>query len=192
MNKTVKIAIIIVIAIAIILGIYVVNSLTNKKPKTNLDPIENAEDLVGLVDKIYEEIPEDQLPMLQSQILDVTNNDSVKYITGLENGTNFEYVVVSEPLMSSQAYSLVLAKVKSGINADEIAKEMSENIDTRKWICVEAEKLYATSSGDIVFLVMSNEDTAKPIYERFKTLAGNINQVYEKTAAEIDLPPEMY
>ena len=130
--------------------------------------------------------------MPQSQILDITNNDSVKYITGLENGTNFEYVVVSEPLMSSQAYSLVLAKVKSGINADEIAKQMSENIDTRKWICVEAEKLYATSSGDIVFLVMSNEGIAKPIYERFKSLAGNINQVYEKTAEEIDLPPEMY
>ena len=154
--------------------------------------LESGEDLVGLVDKIYEEIPESELLMLESQILDITNNDSVKYITGLENGTNFEYVVVSEPLMSSQAYSLVLAKVKSGINADEIAKQMSENIDTRKWICVEAEKLYATSSGDIVFLVMSNEGIAKPIYERFKSLAGNINQVYEKTAEEIDLPPEMY
>ncbi len=192
MNKTVKVAIIIVIVIVIILGIYVVNSLINKQNKSNLEPMESGEDLVGLVDKIYEEIPESELLMLESQILDITNNDSVKYITGLENGTNFEYVVVSEPLMSSQAYSLVLAKVKSGINADEIAKQMSENIDTRKWICVEAEKLYATSSGDIVFLVMSNEGIAKPIYERFKSLAGNINQVYEKTAEEIDLPPEMY
>ena len=94
--------------------------------------------------------------------------------------------------MSSQAYSLVIAKVQSGIDADKVAKEMSEKVDTRKWICVEAEKLYATSSGDIVFLVMTNEGTAKPIFERFKTLAGNVNEVYEKNAAEIELPPEMY
>ncbi|MGN1301281.1 MAG: hypothetical protein ACI4U9_01980, partial [Clostridia bacterium] len=58
------------------------------------------------------------------------------------------------------------------------------------WICVSAEKLYATSSGDIVLLVMSSEDMAKPIYEKFKTLAGNVNEVYEKTE-EIELPPEI-
>ena len=58
---------------------------------------------------------------------------------------------------------------------------MSEKIDTRKWICVSAEKLYATSSGDVVFLIMTNEEMATPIYEKFKTLAGNVNEVYEKT-----------
>ncbi|MCI8277191.1 MAG: hypothetical protein HFJ46_04625 [Clostridia bacterium] len=192
MNKTVKTIIIIVAVIAIILGVYIAISLINKKPKTNLDPVKSGEDLIGLVDKIYSEMSEEELPMLESQLLDLTNNDTVKYITGLDNGTDFEYVVVSEPLMSSQAYSLVIAKVQSGVNADKVAKEMSEKVDTRKWICVEAEKLYATSSGDIVFLVMTNEGTAKPIFERFKTLAGNVNEVYEKNAAEIELPPEMY
>lgn len=192
MNKTIKTIIIIVAVIAIILGVYIAISLINKKPKTNLDPVKSGEDLIGLVDKIYSEMSEEELPMLESQLLDLTNNDTVKYITGLDNGTDFEYVVVSEPLMSSQAYSLVIAKVQSGVNADKVAKEMSEKVDTRKWICVEAEKLYATSSGDIVFLVMTNEGTAKPIFERFKTLAGNVNEVYEKNAAEIELPPEMY
>lgn len=192
MNKTVKTIIIIVAVIAIILGVYIAISLINKKPKTNLDPVKSGEDLIGLVDKIYSEMSEEELPMLESQLLDLTNNDTVKYITGLDNGTDFEYVVVSEPLMSSQAYSLVIAKVQSGVNADKVAKEMSEKVDTRKWICVEAEKLYATSSGDIVFLVMTNEGTAKPIFERFKTLAGNVNELYEKNAAEIELPPEMY
>ena len=94
--------------------------------------------------------------------------------------------------MTSQAYSLVLAKVKAGINANEIAKQMSENVDQRKWICVSAEKVYATSSGDIVFLVMSSEEKAKPIYEKFKTLSGNIGQEYEKSEEEIELPEEMF
>lgn len=131
MNKTVKTIIIIVAVIAIILGVYIAISLINKKPKTNLDPVKSGEDLIGLVDKIYSEMSEEELPMLESQLLDLTNNDTVKYITGLDNGTDFEYVVVSEPLMSSQAYSLVIAKVQSGIDADKVAKEMSEKVDTR-------------------------------------------------------------
>ena len=69
---------------------------------------------------------------------------------------------------------------------------MKENIDTRKWICVSAEKVYSTSSGDIVCLVMSSEEMAKPVYEKFKELAGNVGEEYTKTEEEIDLPPEMY
>ena len=38
---------------------------------------------------------------------------------------------------------------------------------------------------------MSSEEIAKPIYEKFKTLAGTVGQEYEKTE-EIELPPEMY
>ena len=84
-----------------------------------------------------------------------------------------------------------MAKVKAGVDANAIAKEMSEKVNTAKWICVLADKLYATSSGDIVFLVMSSEDMAKPIYEKFKTLAGNVNEVYEKSE-EVSFTPVMY
>ena len=61
---------------------------------------------------------------------------AVKSATGLENANDLEYIVISEPMITSQAYSLVLAKVKEGKNASEIAKTMNENIDARKWICV--------------------------------------------------------
>jgi hypothetical protein len=121
-----------------------------------------------------------------------TDADLVNSFTGLENGENLEYVVASEPMITSQAYSLVLVKVKDGVSADEVAKTMSENVNQRKWICVTAEKLYATSSGDIACLVMSNEEMAKPVYEKFKTLAGNVNEEYQKTAEEPELPEDMY
>ena len=83
--------------------------------------------------------------------------------------------------MSSQAYSLVLAKVKSGANASKIAETMKDNIDTRKWICVTAEKVYATSSGDVVFLVMTRTDLADAVYNSFKTLAGSVGTEFERT-----------
>ena len=191
MKKTTKIMIvaIVIIFIMVIIGIAL---FTNKKPKTNLEAINSVEDLSALVNKVYEG-QEGNIPSsLQTQIIDTTDDMAVKMVTGLENANDLEYVVASEPMITSQAYSLVLAKVKNGKNADEIAKQMSENVDQAKWICVSAEKVYATSSGNIVFLVMSSEKTAKPIYEKFKTLAGNIGKEYEKTEEQIELPDEMY
>ena len=188
--KNVTKIIIVAIAIIAILAVIGVVIFLNAKPQTKLESVNSAEDLSALVDKIYE--GQNVLPSLQTQIIDTTDSDSVKMITGLENGNDLEYVVVSEPMMTSQAYSLVLAKVKEGKSANEIAKQMSENVDQRKWICVSAEKVYATSSGDIVILVMSSEEKAKPIYEKFKTLSGNIGQEYEKSEEEIELPEEMF
>lgn len=188
-NKMI-IAIVSIVVVLALIGIVVALNSKPKAENTNVSTIKTAEDLSALVDKIYE--GQNTLSSLQTQIVDTTDNDMVKSVTGLENANDLEYVVVSEPMISSQAYSLVLAKVKEGKSANEIAKQMSENVNTRKWICVSAEKLYATSSGDIVFLVMSSEEKAKPIYEKFKTLFGNVGQTYEKAEEEIELPPEMF
>ena len=191
MNKTIKTILIAVAAIALVVAIAYAVLMVNGKPKTNLEPITSAGDLEALVNKIYEG-QGDLYSSLMTQTIDVTDNDSVPYYTGLENGENLQYLVVSEPMMMSQAYSLVLAKVKDGVDANAVAKEMSENIYTRKWICVTAEKLYATSSGDVVFLIMTNEEMAIPVYEKFKTLAGNVNEVFEKTEEVVELPEDMY
>ena len=82
----------------------------NKDSKTNLK-IESAEDLSNLVNEIYKG-KEESLPKLNTQIVDVSDANVVKSVTGLENGDKLKYLVVSEPMMSSQAYSLVLAQVK--------------------------------------------------------------------------------
>ena len=187
MNKGSKIVMVVVAVLAVIAIVVIA---MNSKPKSNLDPITSAEDLTALVDKIYEGV-EIEMPMVMSQALDVTQADMVNYMTGLENGENLEYVVVSEPLMSSQAYSLILAKVKEGVDPSKVAQEMNENINERIWICVTAEKIYATNSGDVVCLVMSNEETAKAVYENFKTLAGTVGEEFERTAEEPELPEDM-
>lgn len=188
MNKTVKTILIVLVVVALVVAAVL---MVNKKPKTNLEEVTSGDDLVALVDKIYEGQGE-LYSSLMTEELKVTDNDGVSYNTGLTTGEKLEYLVVSQPMNTSQAYSLVLAKVKDGVDANAVAKEMSEKIDTRKWICVSAEKLYATSSGDVVFLIMTNEEMATPIYEKFKTLAGNVNEVYEKTEEPAELPEDMY
>ncbi len=182
------IAVVAIIALVIVAGIiFLVNG--NKDSKTNLK-IESAEDLSNLVNEIYKG-KEESLPKLNTQIVDVSDANVVKSVTGLENGDKLKYLVVSEPMMSSQAYSLVLAQVKDKSEANNIAKMMLDNIDTRKWICVSAEKVYATNSGDVVCLVMSNEEWAKPVYESFKSFAKTVGKEYTKEEEMQDLPDEL-
>lgn len=191
MKKKVIIGLVMLLAvIAIVVGIIFMNNRPKEEAKTNTVKIEKAEDLSNLINEIYKG-KEENLPRLNTQIVDANDADAIKNATGLENGNDFEFVAISEPMISSQAYSLVLAKVKDNVNANNIAKEMSEKIDTRKWICVSAEKLYATNSGDIVCLVMSSEEWAKPVYDEFKKLAGKIGEEYTKTEEIPELPEEL-
>ena len=134
----------------------------------------------NLINTVYEG-QEDVLPgSLMTQTLDISNIDIVTSYTGLTSNENIDGIVVSEPMMSSQAYSFVLVKVKDGADADAIAKEMSEKVDTRKWICVEAEKLYATSVDNLAVLVMSSDEWATPVYNKLKEVLGAHNEEYVK------------
>lgn len=146
-------------------------------------------ELSNLIDKIYNG-NENLFSSLETQVLELTDADTVNYMTGLENGNNLKSLVVSEPMMSSQAYSLVIAKVKDGVDADTVAKEMSENINMSKWICVSAEVLYATSTEDLAFLVMSSEEMAKPVYDAFKNEVGEIGEEYTRTEDDAEELPE--
>lgn len=190
MNKSIKI-ILAVVAIIFVTAIVVVVALTSSKSETKLESVNSAEDLVSLMDRVYEG-QEGLVPnSVQTQVIDINDDVMVKSYTGLDNGDDLQYLAVSEPMISSQAYSFVLLTVKDGVNTNEIAEAIKDKVDSRKWICVSAEKVYTTSSGNVVCLVMSSEEIAKPIYEKFKTLVGTVGQEYEKTE-EIELPPEMY
>ena len=177
MKKTV-IIVAVVAVIALIIGGIALNSGNNSGEGIKL---ETAGEMQALIEKIYTDT-EMPLQSLQTNELDVAETEMVSYITGLSSNENVETVVVSEPMMTSQAYSLVMVKVAENADVESMKQEMVDNIDTRKWICVTAEKVYATNSGNIIFLVMSSEELAKPVYEAFKTEAnGQIGKELERT-----------
>ena len=123
-NKNIIIIVIVALIILITLGIiFISQKATNKTGSTNLNPIEKQEDLSTLIDEIYKG-KEDVLPKLQTQFIEPTDTESVKGATGLDNGNDLQYIAISEPMMSSQAYSLVLVKVKDGVDANNISKTM--------------------------------------------------------------------
>ena len=183
MKKSVKILIAVIavlVVIAIVATVIVFNMKKDQNQSSNSKlTIASTEDMKGLIDQMYQGL--ETFPSVMTNVVDIADQNAVTNATGLISTDKIDAVVVSEPMISSQAYSAVLVKVKDAKDADSIAKEMNEKVDARKWICVAAEKIYSTSSGNIVCLVMSSEEMAKPVYDKFKELAGGIGQEYSRT-----------
>ena len=178
-----------ILVIGIIAGI--VFGMKNKNSKGL--KLETAEEMKTMFEKIYSDLG-DTLPSLETAEIDVNDASLVTTFTGLKSNKDVEALVVSEPLINAQSYSAVAVKVKNGADIETMKKEMLDNINTHKWICVSAEKVYVTNSGNIIFLVMASEDWAKPVYEGFKTYANNeIGKELERTesSSDVELPPEM-
>jgi hypothetical protein len=82
-------------------------------------------------------------------------------------------------MMGSQAYSLVVVKLKDAADAEAVAAEMLSGINPRKWICVEADDLRVSAAGDAVVLIMvgsahADVATAAGITEAFSAVAGGL------------------
>ena len=177
-NKIILLSIFAIIAIILIVA-GIVLSTNTKEIKSNIQ-ITSTEDMCNLINIVYTGLEDILPPTLNTQIVDTNNLDVLKSFTGLTSNENIDSAVVSEPMIGSQAYSFVLVKVKDGVNPDMIAKEMSEKVDTRKWICVQAEKLYATSVDNLVVLVMASDEWATPVYNKVKEILGAHNEEYTK------------
>lgn len=147
-------------------------------------------DIINTINKNNKDI----LPELETMKVDIKNIDEVTSYTGLKTNDGIESIVVSVPVMTAQAYSVAVVKVKDNADVEKIKQEMLDNIDMRRWICVSAEQLYITNSGNIIFSVMADKDIAKAVYNDFKKYVNNnIGKELEKSNNEenIELPPEM-
>lgn len=132
--------------------------------------------LSSIIDKIYEQKKPDF--GVATVEVDINDADSLKYNTGLENKDNIKEVSISEPLIGSQAYSLVLVRVNSSADTEAIAKAMKDGIDKRKWICVEADDLRVAACDDVVMLCMVSTEfkdtiTAEQMVTAFKTVCNS-------------------
>ena len=182
-NKKIIIGIcFIVLLLAIILVIFNIN---------NNNKINTKDDIIKMINSINKKL-ENELPSLETKSIDINNVDEVNAYTGLESNKDIEELIVSVPMMTSQAYSVAVIKVKDSANVEKIKQNIYDNINMSRWICVSADKLYITNSGNIIFTVMSDEDTAKSVYNEFKKYVGNkIGKELEKSEENIELPPEM-
>ena len=152
-----------------------------------------TKDIKNLINTINKD-NKDVLPELETMKINVKNIDEVTSYTGLKTNDGIESITVSVPVMTAQAYQVAIVKVKDNVDVEKIKQEMLDNIDMRRWICVSAEQLYITNSGNVIFSVMADKDIAKAVYNDFKKYVNNnIGKELEKSNNEenIELSPEM-
>ena len=158
--------------------------------KGNVETPIDVNDIINTINKNNKNV----LPELETMKVDIKNIDEVTSYTGLKTNEGIESIVVSVPLITAQAYSVAIVKVKDNADVEKIKQEMLDNIDMRRWICVSAEQLYITNSGNVIFSVMADKDIAKAVYNDFKKYVNNnIGKELEKSNNEgnTELPPEM-
>ncbi|MDR7811129.1 hypothetical protein [Lacrimispora sp.] len=132
-------------------------------------------DLTSIIGTIYEKAKVDL--SLGNTPIDLTNKDMVKYNMGLDDASKVKEAVVSEAMIGSQAYSLVLARVNNAADAEAVAKDMLNGIDQRKWICVMADDLQIVTYNDLIMLVMVDSNlkdavTSQQVADAFKEMCG--------------------
>ena len=158
--------------------------------KGNVETSKDINDIINTINKNNKDV----LPELETMKVDIKNIDEVTSYTGLKTNDGIESIVVSVPLITAQAYSVAIVRVKDNADVEKIKQEMLDNIDMGRWICVSAEQLYITNSGNVIFSVMADKDIAKAVYNDFKKYVNNnIGKELEKSNNEgnTELPLEM-
>ena len=113
------------------------------------------EPLSDVMKKLYENISEDVMPLLET--VEVTKENQEYYLGNVS--FNYQEALASEPVMSSIAHSVVLIRLKDTKNIESIKKEIKEKVDPNKWICVgvEDKNVIVVSKGNLILLVMDDE-----------------------------------
>ena len=170
-------------------------------PEFSVDPEEPAQaepdaELSDMVDAIYKVQPVELMGM-ETTGIDLTDETWYGYLAGLtaNNVGKVDAAVISEPMTGSQAYSLVLLRLRDKADAREIADSMEENISMRKWVCVEADKARVVSFDDKLLYVMADSElvdvdlladaAAKAFNATFDVDDSLVNE------DESELPPEL-
>lgn len=135
----------------------------------------SGETVEALIEKIYEnKMPEFALMTMP---VDLADAEATAWLTGVSDPALLKEAAVSESMMGSQAYSMVLARVADAAKAEEVANMMLDNIDPVKWICVQADDIDAAIYGDLVLFVMIDSQFGIPAADMigaFKTVTGGV------------------
>lgn len=177
----------IIIPVAIILVIALIPTIIiMRKSGSSQGSLSSASKMETALKTINKNL-KDTLPSLEVTTIDTKDAELVSSYTYLSNPSVVESLVVSEPLITSQAYLAILLKVKDTANVETVKEELLNNLNMNRWICVSAEKLYITNNGNTIFAVMASNDWATPVYEEFvKYVDNNIGKTLDKNDVDMN------
>ena len=150
--------------------------------KKNQETEAAAQSVAGTMEELLNKTIEQRPVEFMGGVIPVDLTDSsedglwaLKNYTGLDSAEKISEAAAFEPMMGSLAFSMVMVRLADGADAKSVAESMKSGIDTRKWICVEANDLKVAGFGDVVMLIMVNSDssmTAQSFVDAFANVAG--------------------
>lgn len=162
---------------------------SNKESKTN-ETLQTTGDIKKMLKTIYKNLA-NELPELTTEEINLKESELVESLTGLKSTDDINTLVASEPVMGSQALEVAVIKTKEKTDITSMMQNIKDNVDMSRWICVSAEKLYIVNSGDVIFMVMADNDWAKSIYDEFvKYVDNKVGETLEKGETLEELPDE--
>lgn len=114
--------------------------------------------------------------------------DQVSYFLGTDAETiSFVEGVACEPMMTSQAHSVCLARVAEGTDMEMVKKEIREKVNPQKWICVgvDPSNIRVENMGNLVLLVMDNRNP-DALADNFRKMNPEIVRADEKGMLYVD------
>lgn len=123
--------------------------------------------LEEIMTKVYADIPEDERPMLLTNIK--ISDENIENYLGTKD-IDYKEAMASESAAGSIPHSVVLVRMNDGANIEEAKKKIEENANPRKWICVEAEDVVVKNKGNLIILIMSTKDKIEKIENSFNNL----------------------
>ena len=136
-------------------GLFLLSGCGQKELTGSLEDIMN-----DLNEYVFKGYSDEEKPMLMNMDVLEMAPDNVEYYIGKAN-IEYEEIFASEPMMGSQAYSVVLVRMKDGADIEAAKEELREKSDPRKWICVEVPKedVIVKNRGNVIILIMVKDET---------------------------------
>ena len=153
-----KLIIIIVAVVVVIAAVIGVLALTGKGEQNVEGTLED------LMTKLYAGISEDNLPMGLSNM--EINAENVESFIGTAE-VKYTEALANESMVGAIAHSVVLLRTENVVAAENAVEVIKANVNPRKWICVEASNVVVKNKGNLVVLIMSNEDLAPKLEANF-------------------------
>ena len=167
--------------VAVVLALAMVLSMAacgKKTEETEAPALKVEGTMEELLNKTIEQRPVEFMGGVIPVDLTDTSEDGLwvlKNYTGLDSAESITEAAAFEPMMGSLAFSMVMVRLAESADAKTVAESMKSGIDTRKWICVEADDLKVAGFGDVVMLIMVNSDsgmTAQSFVDAFAKVTG--------------------
>lgn len=148
-------------AVSILLAVVMLFGLTACSNNNNNE--NEKKDLLTLMETVLGDADDNYSSILTEEVSS-ENFKSLLYFDYIEGAK----AVVSAPMMSSIAHIVALIELPEGTDVQKVADEIEENMDPRKWVCVEAEKTAVVSSGNYILMVMSAEEVTDAVVKNFE------------------------